>query len=111
NPIDMEFGPDGTLYVLEYGDGFFTANPDAALSVVRDVKGPRSPVANLPAPPDNGPAPLTVQFSSAGSSDPDPGEAISFAWDFQSDGTVDSTQADPSFTYTRNGVYNAKLTV
>ncbi|MEV6636726.1 ThuA domain-containing protein [Actinoplanes sp. NPDC051470] len=111
NPIDMEFGPDGSLYVLEYGDGFFTANPDAALSVVRYVKGTRSPVAKLSATPDNGPAPLTVRFSSAGSADPDPGEAISFAWDFQSDGTVDSTEADPSFTYTQNGVYNAKLTV
>jgi cytochrome c len=32
NPIDMEFGPDGALYVLEYGNGYFTANPEAQLS-------------------------------------------------------------------------------
>ena len=32
NPMDMEFGPDGALYVLEYGDGFFSENPDAQLS-------------------------------------------------------------------------------
>jgi cytochrome c len=32
NPIDMEFGPDGALYVLEYGDGYYTANPEAQLS-------------------------------------------------------------------------------
>ncbi len=31
NPIDMEFGPDGSLYVLGYGDGFYSANPDARL--------------------------------------------------------------------------------
>jgi cytochrome c len=31
NPIDMEFGPDGALYVLGYGDGYFSANPDARL--------------------------------------------------------------------------------
>jgi hypothetical protein len=32
NPIDMEFGPDGALYVLEYGDGYYIANPEAQLS-------------------------------------------------------------------------------
>ncbi|MGH7562659.1 MAG: ThuA domain-containing protein [Gemmatimonadales bacterium] len=31
-PIDLEIGPDGALYVLEYGTGWFTRNPDAALS-------------------------------------------------------------------------------
>lgn len=40
NPMDMEYGPDGSLYVLEYGDGFFRPNPDAALSVIRYVKAP-----------------------------------------------------------------------
>lgn len=31
SPIDLEFGPDGALYVLGYGDGYFNANPDARL--------------------------------------------------------------------------------
>lgn len=31
NPIDLEFGPDGALYVLGYGDGYYMANPDAQL--------------------------------------------------------------------------------
>jgi cytochrome c len=31
-PIDMEVGPDGKIYVLEYGSGWFSKNPDAALS-------------------------------------------------------------------------------
>ncbi|MFJ2034354.1 PQQ-dependent sugar dehydrogenase [Streptosporangium sp. NPDC087985] len=38
NPMDLEFGPDGSLYVLEYGDGFFRANPDAGLYRI-DYKG------------------------------------------------------------------------
>jgi glucose/arabinose dehydrogenase len=33
-PIDMELGPDGRLYVLEYGIGWFTKNPDAGLARV-----------------------------------------------------------------------------
>ena len=32
HPIDVEFGPDGALYVLEYGVGYYSANPDASLS-------------------------------------------------------------------------------
>ncbi|MEJ3745152.1 ThuA domain-containing protein [Actinomycetes bacterium KLBMP 9797] len=111
NVMEMEFGPDGNLYFLEYGDGFFRANPDAQLAMIRYVKGTRSPVAKLTATPTSGQAPLTVRFSSEGTHDPDPGESISFAWDFTSDGTVDSADPHPTFTYTANGVYTAKLTV
>jgi glucose/arabinose dehydrogenase len=31
-PVDIELGPDGKLYFLEYGLGWFTKNKDAALS-------------------------------------------------------------------------------
>jgi PKD repeat protein/glucose/arabinose dehydrogenase/type 1 glutamine amidotransferase len=111
NPMEMEFGPDGSLYVLEYGDGFFRPNPDAQLSVIRYVKGTRSPVAVMAATPTSGTAPLTVAFDSAGSHDPDPGESISYAWDFTNDGTTDSADPSTSHTYTANGTYTAKLTV
>ena len=32
NPIDMLFGPDGAMYLLEYGNTWNAANPDARLS-------------------------------------------------------------------------------
>lgn len=41
NPIDMEFGPDGALYVLEYGDGYYSANSDAQLSRIDYIPGSR----------------------------------------------------------------------
>ena len=63
------------------------------------------------ATPTNGMAPLTVQFSSEGSRDPDPGDSIRFAWDFDGNGTVDSIDPNPTHVYTANGVYTAKLTV
>ena len=44
NPMDMEFGPDGNLYLLTYGDGFFNINPDAAMERFEYVKGKRAPV-------------------------------------------------------------------
>ncbi len=30
--IDMEVGPDGKIYILEYGKGWFSQNPDAGIS-------------------------------------------------------------------------------
>ena len=43
NPMDMEFGPDGNLYLLTYGDGFFNINPDAAMEAVRVREGQAGP--------------------------------------------------------------------
>src|SRR5262249_48938143 len=102
-PIEMEFGPDGCMYMLEW-------NPAKLVRIEYVTTGNLSPVAIASATPDTGLAPLTVSFSSAGSFDPD-GTIISYEWDFTSDGSVDSTQANPSFTYNTNGNYTAKLTV
>ena len=33
-PIDMELGPDGRIYVLEYGKAWFARNADAGLSMI-----------------------------------------------------------------------------
>jgi type 1 glutamine amidotransferase/PKD repeat protein/glucose/arabinose dehydrogenase len=109
-PMDMEFGPDGNLYLLTYGDGFFRANPDARLVRFEYVKGTRAPEAVASATPSSGQAPLTVQFSSAGSRDPQD-QDITYAWDFDGDGDTDSTEANPTYTYTANGTYTARLTV
>jgi cytochrome c len=113
NPIDMEFGPDGALYVLEYGDGYFAENPDAQLSRIDFVGkgGNRAPVPAIEAEPTAGRAPLTVAFSSSGTTDPDGDTKLRYAWDFDGDGTVDSRSADASHTYTVDGTYRASLRV
>jgi cytochrome c len=111
NPMDMEFGEDGNYYLLTYGDGFFNINPDAAMQRFSYVKGLRAPQAVVSAMPTSGQAPLSVQFSSEGSRDPDPGESIRFEWDLDGNGSVDSIDPNPSHTYTANGVYTARLTV
>ena len=51
--MDMEFGPNGALYVLEYGDGYFAENPDAGPSWIHfvGVGGNRSPVPKITADP------------------------------------------------------------
>ena len=103
--MDMEFGPDGTFYLLTYGDGFFAINPDAGMMRWEYVKGLRAPVAVLSAVPTDGPAPLTVQPSRApGYERPDPGDSIRFEWDFDGNGTVDSIEPNPTFIYTTRAV-------
>ncbi|MFN7149971.1 MAG: PKD domain-containing protein, partial [Microthrixaceae bacterium] len=66
------------------------------------------PVASISADPSVGAVPLTVTFSSAGSTDPD-GSIVSSAWDF-GDGAT-STDADPVHVYTAVGTYVTVLTV
>ncbi|WP_420810689.1 ThuA domain-containing protein, partial [Jiangella asiatica] len=109
--MDLEFGPQGSLYVLDYGTGFFNGDENSALYRIDYVKGTRSPSAVATATPTSGLAPLTVEFSAAGSDDPDPGDVVTYAWDFDGDGTVDSTDPEASHTYTENGEYTATLTV
>jgi hypothetical protein len=110
NPMDLEFGPDGALYVLEYGDGYFNENPDAQLSRFDFVRGNHTPIPVAAATPTSGQAPLTVSFSSAGTADPD-GDALRYAWDFDADGRVDSRAPNPTHTYTTNGNYRPVLKV
>lgn len=110
NPIDMEFGPDGALYVLEYGDGYFSENPEARLSRVDYVQGNFTPVPVVTASALFGQRPLTVQLSSAGTADPD-GDAITLEWDFDADGVVDSVAPAPSVTFEENGQFAPTLRV
>ncbi|MDG4827503.1 PQQ-dependent sugar dehydrogenase [Asanoa sp. WMMD1127] len=107
--MDSAFGPDGSYYVLDYGTGYFNGDANSALYRFDYVAGGnRAPTAVASAQPTSGQAPLTVAFSSAGSTDPD-GGALTYSWAF-GDGTT-STAANPSKTYTSNGTYTATLTV
>ncbi|OJF14353.1 PQQ-dependent sugar dehydrogenase [Couchioplanes caeruleus] len=110
NPMDLEFGPDGSLYVLEYGDGYFSENPEAQLARIDYVRGNRTPVPRITATPATGEAPLTVTFSSAGTADPD-GDSLRYAWDFDADGIVDSRRPHAVHTFTANGNYRPTLKV
>lgn len=53
---------------------------------------------------DSGDAPLTVSFYISDTAD-------SYAWDFNGDGTIDSTDAEPKYTFTKSGKYSVDLNV
>ena len=113
SPQDLEIGADGSLYVLEWGVDFNFAgqgiNPDSGLYRIDFVKGARSPVARAAADRDTGPAPLTVNFSSEGTEDPD-GDELTYEWSF-GDGTPVSNEPNPTHVFDDPGQYNVRLTV
>ncbi|WP_278251890.1 malectin domain-containing carbohydrate-binding protein [Sabulibacter ruber] len=111
--IELKIGPDGQLYILEYGAGCCPGNTGTGKLVRVDFTGidsNKSPLVSLSANVTSGQLPLTVNFSSEGTSDPD-GDALTYQWDFQSDGVIDSNVKNPSFTYTVKGIFNAQVRV
>ncbi|MFI6010858.1 PQQ-dependent sugar dehydrogenase [Streptomyces sp. NPDC051243] len=105
--MDMAFGPDGALYVLDYGTAWFGGDEHSALYRIENATDGHSPVAQAAASKTSGTAPLRVQFSSEGTTDQD-GDALSYNWDFGDGGK--STAANPSYRYKKNGTYTATLT-
>ncbi|WP_209329177.1 PQQ-dependent sugar dehydrogenase [Lunatimonas salinarum] len=109
-PIDMQFGADGALYVLEYGTYWNSQNDDSGIYRIEFNPGNRKPIARGSADVRQGAAPLQVQFSSAGSMDLD-GDNLTYEWDFYGDGSSTSREADPTFAFDRAGEFNTILTV
>jgi PKD repeat protein len=62
-----------------------------------------APVANFSASPTSGTAPLAVIFTNSSTN------ATSYSWDFNGDGTTDSTAPNPAYTYTNAGTYTVIL--
>jgi len=103
NPVDLQIGPGGDLYYVDFDGG--------TIRRIRYTPGNQSPTATAQASPTSGIAPLTVQFDGTGSSDPE-GDALVYAWDLDGDGAFDDAGTPlASFTYTAAGVYTARLQV
>ncbi|WP_282701217.1 PQQ-dependent sugar dehydrogenase [Streptomyces sp. CC219B] len=105
--MDMAFGPDGALYVLDYGTSWFGGDEHSALYRIENATGSHAPVAQASADRTSGTAPLRVRFSSEGTTDQD-GDALTYHWDFGDSAT--STAANPTHRYRTNGTYTATLT-
>ena len=110
--LDMNFGPDGSLYVLDYGKGWFTANEDAKLVRIDYNSGNRKPVAHAAVDKKSGAVPLSVKLTSNGSIDYD-NDPLSYEWKVvpKSGGeTKTFNEPSPSLTFDKTGVYIATLT-
>lgn len=102
-PIDMEMGPDGRLYVLEYGNGWFSKNPDAALVRIDYNGGNRPPKAELKVDKLTGGLPFKVKLE-VDAKDPD-GDAVTYLWNFGNGTKTETKEPFVEQTYTVAGEY------
>jgi cytochrome c len=111
-PIEMEFGPSGDLYVLEYGTVWFQGNDDARLVRIEYNAGNRKPIVAVAVDRPAGALPMRVKLSSTGTLDLDE-DSLSYVWTISRRGgaaLAKLTDPNPSFTFTRPGAYTASLT-
>ena len=108
HPMDMLFGSDGNLYVLEYGQKWNSQNLDARLNRITYVHGNREPIAKIKTDKNVGATPLTVNFSGLESLDYD-NDKLTYEWSYNN--KVQSTKAEPSFTFDESGTYIVQLKV
>ena len=78
-PIDLKFGPEGSLYVMEYGETW-GVNKDSRLTRIDYVTGNRAPQAVAAAENNIGKQPLVVTLSSKGTFDKDTGSVLKYEW-------------------------------
>lgn len=110
NIIDMEVGPDGRLYLLEYGSGWFSKNPDAGLVRIDYNGGNRPPrVDALTIDKISGPLPLTIK-ASVTAKDPE-GKKLAYHWDLGDGTKLDNDQPAITHTYKRGGDFQVSVTV
>jgi cytochrome c len=106
-PVDAQFGPDGCLYMMDYGLTW-GANKDAKLLKISYVRGNLPPIAKASATNAAGREPLTVHLSSEGSRDRE-GDPVRYEW-LIGDKIV-STEANPTLTLREIGAYRVELRV
>jgi cytochrome c len=113
--IDMDFGPDGALYILEYGEGWFKRNRDSRIVKIEYNRGNRRPNVTVSADKLAGAIPFTVNLSSEGTTDEDNYDKgkLTYSWEITSGNgtTVNLKGADASYTFKTPGSYKATLTV
>lgn len=106
-PIDMTFGPDGSLYALEYGSVYGIDNEDARLVRIDYNAGNRAPVAVISASDSLGTAPLKVTFDTNKSYDLDQDD-LTYQWKFGNN-TVTSNGGTVTYTFPKDGTYPVTL--
>lgn len=114
-PMDVKLGPDGKLYVLEYGATWFQDNDDSRLSRHSYFAGANPlPSARATVTPTLGAPPLTMTLDGTASFDRNPDDELSYEWVLKrSDGssTAVATGSETTATIDRPGAFEIELRV
>jgi PKD repeat protein len=94
--------PGGENYPTTTGISGYYVN---RIYIYSSEAAPSAPGAAFTSDVQSGATPLTVNFTDQSTNTP-----TSWAWDFDNNGTVDSTSQNPSHSYTVAGTYTVKLT-
>lgn len=103
-PIDMEVGPDGRLYILEYGSGWFVKNDDSGLSRIDFNAGNRAPqVDNIYVDKTTGTLPLNIT-ATVEATDPEQ-DKLTYVWNLGNGTTKETSAPRVEYTYEKIGNY------
>jgi cytochrome c len=109
-PIDMEQGPDGKLYILEYGKGWFSKNPDAGIVRIDYLEGNRPPeVKSLTVENTSGLLPYKM-VAKVDAKDPD-GDPLTYIWSLGNGLKKTTTVPQLTHTFTKAGNYAISVQV
>ncbi len=102
--IDLEVGPDGKLYMLEYGTGWFTQNPDAGLARLDYIAGNRPPkVSSMKVNRTSGQLPFSIQ-AEAKAADAD-GDNLRYQWRLGNGEVKETAEPKLEYTYKQRGAF------
>lgn len=109
--VDMKIGPEGALYVLDYGSTW-GINAEARLLRIDYHPGNRPPDAKLVSTSGTiGKHPFNAKFSASESRDRDEGDTLSYTWNVRPGDIPSQTSEEATFTLTEPGEYEVELTV
>ena len=111
--IDIKFGPNGDLYVLEYGSRWFRDSEDDKLIRIEYNAGNRKPLVAVSSEKQGGKVPFETRLLSDGTIDYD-GDKLTYAWTVTSTSngvTQTFEEPNPLVHFKDKGTYTATLTV
>lgn len=108
--IDMEAGPDGKLYLLEYGSGWFSKNEDSGLARIDYNAGNRPPkILAFNVNRTSGLLPFKVT-ASVEARDPE-NDKVTYVWDLGNGTTQETSTPQIEYTYNTVGDYRISVAV